>query len=95
MHNYDGATYWNADIPFLSLLFLDPEINFARIYAIIKQIGTMLFRLKQTQWNLHKLIHNNVQQFIYGISGRVALSHWLMGWNLQIAYNIKAKKILP
>lgn len=41
MHNYDGATYWNADIPFLSLLFLDQEINFARIYAIIKQIGTM------------------------------------------------------
>lgn len=26
MHNYDGATYRNADIQFLSLLFLDPEI---------------------------------------------------------------------
>lgn len=43
--------------------------------------------------NLHKLIRNNVQQFIYGISGRVALSHWLMGWNLQIADNIQPKKI--
>lgn len=45
--------------------------------------------------NLHKLIHNNVQQFIYGISGRVALSHWLMGWNLQIAYITFNQKKIP
>lgn len=36
MYNYDGVIYWNVDILFLLLLFLDLEINFVRIYVIIK-----------------------------------------------------------